>query len=276
MPRPGETLKYPCEGRQLRGACTTSASFCYTLCSYMADWQKKPSQAVGSPPHRDVHLCPAMAKGASGAKCLLFIALCCCCVAQERLPSLPRAASLEGQQVHVSFPLAGTQSFVPTRPGGARGAASAWARCLLLSDCSQPRFCGSSLVKALQVDAAGVGGKSQASPCSVGDEGTIPRGYKDGDCLSSAPHQQPAALSTVPVSEMLAQEHGPEYSFLLPVGARSVLGPTAPPCCTSTGAPRPDLPSSPSKKHLGSSRRDKAGTQASAPFVKKQFLSSAT
>lgn len=118
--------------------------------------------------------------------------------------------------------------------------------------------------------------KIHASLRSAGGEGSIPRGYKDGDCLSSARPQQSAALSPMPLSEMLAQKHSPEYSFLLPVGARSILGPTAPPCCTSTGAPSPDLPSSPSKMHLGSSRRDEAGMQAGAPFVKEQFLTLAT
>ena len=52
--------------------------------------------------------------------------------------------------------------------------------------------------------------ESQASPCSAGDEGSIPRGYKGGDCFSPTPPQQP-------LSEMLAQKHGPKNSFSLSV-----------------------------------------------------------
>lgn len=89
-------------------------------------------------------------------------------------------------------------------------------------------------------------GKSPASLCSVGDEGSIPRGYKDGDCFSPTPPQQPAAFFPVPLSEILAQKHSPRYSFLLPVVARSIPDPAAPPYCISAGAPSPDLPPSPS------------------------------
>lgn len=58
-------------------------------------------------------------------------------------------------------------------------------------------------------------GESQASLCSMGDEGSIPRGYKDEDCFSPTPPQQPTAFSPAPLSEMLAQKHWPKYSFLL-------------------------------------------------------------
>lgn len=73
-------------------------------------------------------------------------------------------------------------------------------------------------------------GESRASLRSVGDEGSIPGGYEGGDCRSPLP-QRPAAFSPVPWAEVLPQNRGPECSFSLPIVARSILDPTAPPCC---------------------------------------------